>query len=921
MARDPVIPLIARDEDLAALDEALDDAKSGAGRVILLAGEAGTGKTRLAREFIGRAEAKGTAALWGACSEFDLALPFLPFNEAIGMHLANADIAPLREQLGSLTAAVTAVVPQLLDGTSQPDDLSDAGARLRLFEGIVAVLRAVAGGPGSGAVLVVDDVQWADASTRELLDFVARRTRRLPLLLIMTCRTDEVSLAHPLQVILDGWRRAGASTLTMRPFTTSEIGRFIRARLGADRVSHGFVNLVAKRTQGVPAIVEQVLEEAIDSGRVIECGGVWQCSALAKLDLPDSLVVAIRRRLHLLEPEHIPIVTAAAVLGRRFDPAVLPELTGLPADAVSAALQAAADARLLESDMSNRCLRFHSPLTHEAVYRAVPVWEAVDLHNRVADVISRTVPPAPAIERARHLLAANRTADAAPLCAEAAQMASRAGAFAEAATLYEHALVGITDPVERGRLLGGRGHMLMASGAPAAAIAPLQEGVALLGAAADAATPKFLTVLGGTYWLVGNHNSSFGPYEEARVLLEKLPPGPDLAVVYARLAMWHLAKLDCEVGLAWAERALALAERLDAESARALGHIYRGMALCELGRRDEGLAEMDRGNAEAARLLLPEDIGAGAAISAEQRAFAMRAQELAPIAEFLRAADLGPVTEVFASLIEAYAGRYLGDVGQTEVAALAMLNGAESLGNELLAFIGREDLAWVRVQQGRLDEAEALMEDLSPREGMWHRTWGPTRVELAMARADPNGAAAEARALLARVPGVRRDPFVASVVVPALLAAKAEEEAAACVAAALGPDRHPLAVGAAADLAAYRGEAANAAALYTEALKAALAAGYRLIASQYRTRLDEVAEMAHDARPEARSDRAGTLSARERELLALIADGKTDQQIAQTLFLAVGTVRSHLDRIRRKTGRRRRSELTRLAMELSLHEA
>src|SRR5262249_48141394 len=150
-------------------------------------------------------------------------------------------------------------VPQLSSGASQPDDLSEAGVRLRLFEGIVAVLRAVALAARSGAVFVVDDAQSADASTRELLDFVARRVCHLPLLLVMTYRRDEVGKAHPLRGVLDGWRRAGlTSKLTMRPLTRPEVGRLVRARLGADRVSHGFVNVLAKRTEGVPFAVEEV---------------------------------------------------------------------------------------------------------------------------------------------------------------------------------------------------------------------------------------------------------------------------------------------------------------------------------------------------------------------------------------------------------------------------------------------------------------------------------------------------------------------------------------------------------------------------------------------------------------------------------------------------------------------------------------
>ena len=921
--RDAVTPLVGRDDDLAALGAALADSQSRAGRVFLVAGDPGTGKSRLVRDFVSRVRSDGITTLWGACSEFDLTLPFLPFNEAIGTHIAGTDATGLREQLGPLADAVAAIVPQLSREVPQAGDLSDAGARLRLFEGVVAVLRAVALAAQTGAVFVVEDVQWADASTRELLDFVVRRTRQLPLLLVMTYRCDEVGASHPLRVVLDGWRRAGlAASLKMRRLTAGEVRQLVCARLGADQVSRTFVDALVDRAEGLPFAVEDLLEDAIGSGRLFERDGAWRCAPLAKLDLPESLAAGIIARLDRLDPEHRRVVVAAAILGRRFDPRVLPGLTGQPAQAVSTALRAATAAHFLETDATDRkCLRFHHALTHEAVCAAVPVWEAAELHSEAADIISQTLPPAPVIERARHLLAAGRILDAAPLCASAAQTASRAGAFAEAALLYEQALAGDAGPAERSRLLFERGRMLVASGAPVAAIEPLQEGVALADESPDVAAATILVTLGGAQWLVGDRAASLQAYDRARALLENISPTADLALVYARLAMWHNSDLDSQAGLELADRALALADQLDAEQARAPALIYRGTALCQLGRRDEGLAVIDSGTAEAVRLLLPEDVGSGVIISAEQRAFAMRAGELPAIREFLRAADMGPATDIFASLIDALAGRFLGDVNQTEAAALAIVDGAESLGTGLLAFLGREFLAWARLKQGRLDDAEALMEDLSAREGMWHRTWGPTRVELATARGDREGAAAVARALIARVPAVQSDPFAVSIVVPALLAVHAEAEAAACVTAALGPDRHPMAVGAAADLAAYRGDAASAAELYGEAINGASAAGYRLLASHYQERWGNDADLSRSSQPAHPIEPSCKLSPREQELLALLASGRTDQQIASALFLSIRTVRSHLDRIRDKTGRRRRSELTRLALELGLLDA
>lgn len=922
MAGESVSPLIGRDADLAALENALETAKHVAGQVFLIAGDAGAGKTRLARELARSAEVNGTVALWGGCSELGFSLPYLPFNEAIGAYLARADVTQLRGQLGPLADAVGAVVPQLSTGAPTRYDLTNGGVRLQLFESIVAVLRAVADTARSGLILVVDDVQWADASTRELLDFVARRARQLPMLLVMTYRCDEVSSAHALRVILDGWRRAGlASTLTLRPLAAPEVRRLICARLGVTRVSHGFVDMLVARSGGLPLVVEQLLEHAVNSGQMLERDGVLQYAALSRLDMPDSLAAGIIRRLDRLVGAHVRVVRAAAVLGRAFDPGLLPELTELPAHTVSAALHASVNAQLLGTDSSDRGrLSFQHPLIHEAIYKATAVWEATELHARAADVLSRMTPLASVIDRARHLLAAGRTSDAAPLCADAAQMAARSGAFAEAAVLYEHALAGVADPVERGELLYEQGRMLSASGRPVTAVVPLEESVELLGRAAHPSTPKAMLALGASHWFAGDHRASYDSFEAARVLLEEMPPSSDLASAYARVAMWHNSILDCKVGLEFADRALALAEELDAELARAPALIYRGVALCELGQRDEGLTSIDRGTAEAARLVLPEERATGLALSAEQRAFAMRARELPQICEELRAVHMGPATETYASLIEAIAVRFLGDAGETEVAALALVDGGEALGCGLLAFLGREMLASAWLEQGRLDDAAALMEDLGSREGMWQRSFGPYRVALAMARDDVKLAVAEARNLLARVPAVLSDPFVVSIVVPAMLAANDEDEAARWVGAALGPDRHPMAVGAAADLAAHRGDRDSAVCLYTEALDGAATAGYRQLVSQYRARLDAVAGPP-PAVPRVVRNGRGTLSPRELEVLGLLARGHTDKEIGETVFLTIRTVRSHLDRIRSKTGCRRRSELTLLAVELGLLDA
>lgn len=211
------------------------------------------GKTRLAREFSARAAGHGSRVLWGGCSEFDQTLPFLPFNEAIGTYPSTKGGDSVIAELGPLAATISPIVPGLAGHAPQSPDTSDVGSRLALFEGAVAVLRAVALGTSSGAVLVVDDMQWADESTLNLLDFVVRRIRDIPLLIVATYRTDELVAVQRLRPVVAGWQRAGLAEISeLRPLSTVEVGQFTGNRLGGAPVRGCFLDVIADRSEGVP---------------------------------------------------------------------------------------------------------------------------------------------------------------------------------------------------------------------------------------------------------------------------------------------------------------------------------------------------------------------------------------------------------------------------------------------------------------------------------------------------------------------------------------------------------------------------------------------------------------------------------------------------------------------------------------------
>src|ERR687886_179337 len=418
--------LVGREEQLFALEDALLAAHRGESRFVALGGEAGMGKTRLARELSKRAQRLHWEVLWGACSEAELPLPSLPLVEALGNYLSRQDVERLATQLGAARLELAQLFPQL-GGGEPPASLGDpAQAKLRLFEAMVALLAVPA--REHGLLLVVEDVHWADSATRELLDHLARRLTGMRSLVLVTYRSDELDRRHPLAPLLQTWRRSAvAETVALSPLGQAEIAEMIGAILDAETVGPEFRDLMHRRTEGNPFVLEEMLKEAIDRGDVVHTDHGWKPRRLEELRIPETVRDTILLRFARLDPADVEILQAAAVLGRTFDYATLVAVAGVPDTTVHDALAAAG---------------------------------------------------AEALEVARHLLRAARFDEAVPKCVEAAEHAEASFAFAEALELLDHALPHVRDPLARARLLAHMGRVLWMDGKTAGAEEVLAEGIA-----------------------------------------------------------------------------------------------------------------------------------------------------------------------------------------------------------------------------------------------------------------------------------------------------------------------------------------------------------------------------------------------------------------------------------------------------------
>src|SRR5256886_8514892 len=281
--------LVGRERELSLLEDALLAAHRGGGQVVVIGGKAGVGKTRLAMELQERGRRAGTAVMVGTTSEADVALPYLPFVEAIGNYLAGADLDRIKLQLGPATCRqLGQLLPQFELQTTLIDPGEPSQAKMRLYEAMLAFLRLAA--ERTGLLLVLEDLHWADPSTREVLEYMARRLRRRSrILLLATYRNDELNRRHPLRPLIQGWQRSGiAQIIDLQPLPPSDMARMVSAIFDNAPVEPELRDFLHDRTEGNPFVLEELLKAALDRGDIFLTAGRGDAQAHHQLRPPPT---------------------------------------------------------------------------------------------------------------------------------------------------------------------------------------------------------------------------------------------------------------------------------------------------------------------------------------------------------------------------------------------------------------------------------------------------------------------------------------------------------------------------------------------------------------------------------------------------------------------------------------------------------
>jgi DNA-binding CsgD family transcriptional regulator len=954
-----VQPIVGREDELARIDRRLERLGDGEPALVEITGEAGIGKTRLLDEVCARAEERGCLVLRGSAAEFEHSVPFATVVDVLDAHLAAVPLERIGAGAGDLRAELEAIFPALGGDRSAAPRVHDE--RYRSYRAVRDLFERLA--QERPLVLAVDDVQWADDPSAELIAALVHRPPAAPVLPVLVGRAGRI--AEPLDVAMAAAeRRGGACRIRLGPLDEAQAGQML-----GTRVPEAQRRTVFEAGGGNPFYMEQL-------ARVVGAQPSGAEEGLDQLGVPPAVSAALAQEIGALPESARTVLRAAAIAGERFEPDLVADVAELDEAAVLEAVDELLERELVRPTGVPRRFAFRHQLVWRAVYEGTKGGWRLAAHARAAAALAaRGAPPA---ERAHHVEHAARRGDEdAVRVLRAAGHAVAASAPATAARRFRAALRLLPDgPAHddaRRRVLGDLASALRGSGDLEGSREALRDALDLVGPD-DASERARLEAACATVeaWLGRSHDA------HRRLLRARADVqddgSPESVLLDVRVALDAMDRLEFKLGVEVASAALEAAHALrdrglvaEAASALSLGHGLAGdipaARAChdqavaavdalderELGERIEiffylafaelYIEEFERAVATAERgiaisratgqghLLVPlmlarplplDTLGRLAeSIAAGEEAIA--AARTSPNPQYLfwalwecgysytLAGDIERALVLFEESVEASQGRshnFLSWPQPWSCYSLALrMDGQHARAHEMtMTAVGGPDAPRIAaferlimfeqaseglVQLERLDEAEDLVERgeaLARRLGL---VFGDAL--MAQARATLELARGDAEAALAAVVRVRDWVATAGLRLDAAHLLRLQGMALAA-----------------------KGDRDGAVA----ALRAAEAEFHEFPAVRARDEVRrELRRLGARVEPRGAAASAETglesLSAREREIAELVADRRTNREIAAALFLSAKTVESHLRNIFRKLPAASRVEVAR----------
>ena len=443
-------PMAGRRRELGDLTARLDALSEGHGGLVLIGGEPGVGKTRLTEAVLLEARRRGHFCAVGHCYEMEGAPPYLPFVEHLEYISRVVPPGRFRASLGSAAAEIARIMPalrQLFPDIPDALDLPPDQQRHFLFTRMRDFMeRSCATVP---IVLLFDDLHWADDSTLMLLEHLAQYLGQMRILALGTYRDVELEVGRPFAKTIERLTRHRlADRITLRRMPEADVAEML-AILGAPEPPPLLVSAIYRETEGNPFFVEEVFHHLKEEGRVLDAEGLWLADIrIDELDVPEGVRLVIGRRLERAGDDCRAVLTAAAVIGPRFDQKILESLEEMDGDKILDALERAESAGLILSRAVGRVTRytFAHELIRQTLLATLSMPRRQRRHQRTADAIERAYASkidAHVSDLAYHLFQAGAAVDVERTTRYlllAGQLALTAGAFDESLAQVDKAL-------------------------------------------------------------------------------------------------------------------------------------------------------------------------------------------------------------------------------------------------------------------------------------------------------------------------------------------------------------------------------------------------------------------------------------------------------------------------------------------------
>jgi DNA-binding CsgD family transcriptional regulator len=883
---------VGRMGEVAALDDARRALARGRGSITLVDGEAGIGKSRLVAHALAPVGGGRASRIVAIECVAETVAELAPFRAALGAmwNHGSADASPL---------ALRAVAQLLAEPPGADAARADTGPTLgktELFGGLIAAF-AIASAK-RGTILVLEDIHWADRTSLEFLAALGPHIETMRLMIVATCRSEAFEQSDALADVVSRLLRGrGVRHLPLRPLARTDVTELIDDALGGRAtVASDTYAAIVERCEGNPFFAEELVKAALAGAGAGEA-------------LPLSIRAGIRHRLAALAAGDRVMLDVAAVLGVRFDRALVGELTGRADPDVVRMLRAARAANIVD-EVDAATFRFHHALTRQAIYEALLQAETQALHRRILtalearDATERTVE-----ELAYHAWQARDAAATLRYSELAGDRARERGMFSDASRYYERIVSAVPDDDARARLHERLGTIATAQGDFARAIAQLEIALELrvaLGHLDDAA--RIAVALA-----VERSNSGADAVPELEAFLER-----------------SAAQLSDRAR----DGVLVFLARL----ASALGGFARSEALLGDVSSPATLEPRVRANYLTCRLNASEHRGATGAWRDAAREMLALAPELPPLMRSIQLTNVAQtgawlgersITQaaladaqaiardwgfegigIFSRAVEAHVAFLAGDLDAARVALDAVARRpdvapavvlAARVGPFVAAALGDAVLSAryldehvVRAARERGDDDDALYLDAAA------LAFGPRAAAPALRRSLLDRLTAHAGALIPPTVAVAAAEHLEPAQLPALIAICGSAAAAA---------EHPVAMATHAlvrAIAARRGDAEVEAEGFANAARAMFEIiGWPLFAARARDQATTRDEQAS----------APLLTGREAQIASLIAGGATNATIAGTLQVGVKTVEKHVSNILTKLGARSRAQIAAFVAE------